>query len=125
MDTMAEALLCAASKYQIPLLSSSCESYLCHHVTEDSAISLLKLSDCYSLPKMKVSYHTYSSLSEILYFIQATEIIIIDTVLNYVNILKENILQYIASHTAGVIQTKEFSSLDGDLLKEVTTGIYI
>lgn len=82
---MGEALLCAASKYQIAALSATCESYLCHHVTDNSAIMLLKLADMHALLKMK-----------------------------------ENILQYIALHTAGVIQTKEFSSLDGDLLLEVT-----
>ena len=85
MDVMGEALLCAASKYQIAALSATCESYLCHHVTDNSAISLLKLADMHALTKMK-----------------------------------DNILQYIALHTAGVIQTKEFSSLEGDLLIEVT-----
>lgn len=85
MDVMAEALLCAASKYQIAALSATCESYLCHHITDNTAVLLLKLADMHALSKMK-----------------------------------ENILQYIALHTAGVIQTKEFSCLDGDLLSEVT-----
>ena len=85
MDVMGEALLCAASKYQIEALSAMCESYLCHHITDNTAISLLKLADMHALTKMK-----------------------------------DNILQYIALHTAGVLQTKEFSCLHGDLLNEVT-----
>lgn len=85
MDVMGEALLCAASKYQIAALSATCESYLCHHVTDNSAVSLLRLADMHALKKMK-----------------------------------DNILQYIAQHTAGVIQTKDFSCLDGELLSEVT-----
>jgi hypothetical protein len=53
MDVMGEALLCAASKYQIAALTVTCESYLSHHVTDTSAISLLKLADMHSLGKMK------------------------------------------------------------------------
>lgn len=82
---MGEALLCAASKYQIAALCSACESYLCHHVTDNSAVTLLRLADMLSLIKMK-----------------------------------EYMMQYIAMHTAGVMQTKDFASLDGDLFIEVT-----
>lgn len=82
---MGEALLCAASKYQIAALSSACESYLCHHVTDNTAVMLLRLADMLALVKMK-----------------------------------EFMMQYIAQHTAGVMQTKEFSSLDGELSIEVT-----
>ena len=84
MDVMGEALLCAASKYQIAALVVTCESYLSHHVTDNSAISLLKLADMYALSKMK-----------------------------------DCLLRYIAQHTAGVIQTKEYITLDGELLAEV------
>lgn len=53
MDVMGEALLCAASKYQIAALIVICESYLSHHVTDTSAITLLKLADMHALSKMK------------------------------------------------------------------------
>lgn len=85
MDVMGEALLYAASKYQIAALSSACESYLCHHVTDNSAVALLRLADMLALIKMK-----------------------------------EYMMQYIAMHTAGVMQTKDFASLDGELIIEVT-----
>ena len=81
---MGEALLCAASKYQIAALIVTCESYLSHHVTDNSAITLLKLADMHALGKMK-----------------------------------DCVLRYIAQHTTGVIQTKEYMSLDGELLEEV------
>lgn len=86
MDVMGEALLIAASKYQVAALSAMCESFLCHHITDNSAVTLLRLADMHVLSAMK-----------------------------------ETVLQYIALHAAGVIQTKDFSSLEGDLLSEVTT----
>lgn len=79
-----EDLLCAASKYQIAALSVACEAYLCHHVTDNTAIALLRLADMLALTKMK-----------------------------------EYMMHYIAMHTAGVMKTKEFSSLDGELSIEV------
>lgn len=85
MDLMGEALLIAASKYQVAALSAMCESFLCHHITDSSAVMLLRLADMHVLPNMK-----------------------------------ENVLQYIAQHAAGVVQTKDFPSLEGDLLREVT-----
>ena len=50
---MAEALLCAASKYQILALTAACEAFLLHHLTVDNAIVLLRLADLLSLVKMK------------------------------------------------------------------------
>jgi|LauGreSBDMM110SN_4_FD.fasta_scaffold149393_1 hypothetical protein len=45
LESYAELLLIAAAKYQIMGLVTICESYLCIHITNETAITLLKLAD--------------------------------------------------------------------------------
>jgi len=45
LESYAELLLIAAAKYQIMGLVTICESYLCIHITNETALTLLKLAD--------------------------------------------------------------------------------
>jgi hypothetical protein len=45
LESYAELLLIAAAKYQVLGLVSICESYLCIHITTETALTLLKLAD--------------------------------------------------------------------------------
>ena len=45
LESYAELLLIAAAKYQVLGLVSICESYLCIHITNETALTLLKLAD--------------------------------------------------------------------------------
>lgn len=60
LESLAELLLMAAAKYQVLGLVSICESYLCIHITNDTALSLLKLADdvpeCEKLKKSCLQY---------------------------------------------------------------------
>jgi BTB/POZ domain len=59
MDNMAEALLCAACKYQIAALIAACEVFLCNHITVETAVPFLRLADLLELSKMKDQLLSY------------------------------------------------------------------
>jgi hypothetical protein len=53
MDSMAEALLIAASKYQVIGMMNTCEDYLTQQISNETAIPILRFSDMYCAIKLK------------------------------------------------------------------------
>ena len=53
MESMSEALFCAACKYQVIGMIRLCEDYLSQQITIDNFLTLLQLGDTYSSKKLK------------------------------------------------------------------------